>query len=57
MKEMLESTGHRIPQDLSLAYQGVNPRGQNSGIWQREDIITWVLIEPLIASLAAGARN
>lgn len=57
MKEMLESTGLRIPQDLSLAHQGVNPRGQNSGIWQREEIIARVLIESRIASVAPGARN
>ncbi len=57
MKELLESTGHRIPQDLSLAYQGVNPHGQNSGIWQREDIIASVLIESLIASVEQGRHG
>lgn len=54
MKELLESTGHRVPADLSLAYQGVNPHGQNSGIWQREDIIASAAIESVIASVEQG---
>lgn len=54
MKEMLEGLGHRIPGTLSLAYQGVNPHGSNSGIWQREDIIASVAIESVIASVEQG---
>lgn len=54
MKELLESTGRSVPGDLSLAYQGVNPHGQNSGIWQREDIIATVAIESVIASVEQG---
>ena len=45
---------HRVQAVIS---QGLNPRGQNSGIWQREDIIARVLIESRIASVAPGARN
>lgn len=54
MKELLESTGRRVPQDVSLAYQGVNPKGTNSGMWQREDIIATVAIESIIASVEQG---
>jgi DNA-binding LacI/PurR family transcriptional regulator len=51
MKELLESTGHRVPEDLSLAYQGVNPHGPNSGIWQREDLMAAALIETVVAGV------
>lgn len=54
MKELLEKAGRSVPGDLSLAYQGVNPHGQNSGIWQREDIIASVAIESVIASVEQG---
>ena len=54
IKELLESTGRRVPEDLSLAYQGVNPKGTNSGMWQREDIIATVAIESIIASVEQG---
>lgn len=54
MKELLESTGHQVPQDLGLAYQGVNPHGQNSGMWQREDLIASAAIEAVIASVEQG---
>ncbi len=54
MKELLESTGRKVPKNLGLAYQGVNPHGQNSGIWQREDIIARVTIESVIASVEQG---
>ncbi len=54
MKEMLEGIGRRIPGDLGLAYQGVNPHGSNSGIWQREDIIAGVIIDTLVASVEQG---
>lgn len=54
MKELLENTGRKVPQNLGLAYQGVNPHGQNSGIWQREDIIASVAIESVIASVEQG---
>ncbi|MBL9113934.1 MAG: LacI family DNA-binding transcriptional regulator [Verrucomicrobiaceae bacterium] len=54
MKELLESQGHRLPLDLSLAYQGINPHGTNSGIWQREDVIAEALIESVIASVEQG---
>lgn len=54
MKELLESTGRRVPDQLGLAYQGVNPHGNNSGIWQREDIIAAVIIETLVASVEQG---
>lgn len=57
MRELLESIGHRVPEDLSLAYQGVNPHGPNSGIWQREDIIATVIIESLIASVEQGRHG
>lgn len=51
MKELLESTGRRVPEDIGLAWQGVNPHHQNSGMWQREDIIATVILETLIASV------
>lgn len=54
MKELLESQGHRVPEDLSLAYQGVNPNGTNSGMWQREDLIAEAVIESVIASVEQG---
>lgn len=54
MKEMLENLGRRVPEDLSLAYQGVNPYGRNSGIWQREDLIAEAAIESVIASVEQG---
>jgi LacI family transcriptional regulator len=54
MKELLESTGHQVPKDLGLAYQGVNPHGQNSGMWQREDLIASAAIEAVIASVEQG---
>lgn len=54
MRELLGSLSHRVPEDLSLAYQGVNPHGGNSGIWQREDIIAAVAIESVIASVEQG---
>lgn len=54
MKELLERTGRKVPQNLGLAYQGVNPHGQNSGIWQREDIIATVAIETVIAGVEQG---
>ena len=54
MKELLESTGRRVPDDIGLTYQGVNPNGTNSGIWQREDIIARVIIESVIASVEQG---
>ncbi|MBL9156458.1 MAG: LacI family DNA-binding transcriptional regulator [Verrucomicrobiales bacterium] len=51
MKDLLESTGRRVPEDLSLAYQGVNPHGPNSGIWQREDLMAGALIETVVAAI------
>lgn len=52
--ELLESTGRRVPGDLGLAYQGVNPHGQNTGMWQREDLIARAAIESLIAGVEQG---
>jgi DNA-binding LacI/PurR family transcriptional regulator len=54
MKELLESTGRRVPEDIGLAWQGVNPNHQNSGMLQREDIVAATLIETLIASVEQG---
>jgi len=54
MKELLESTGRRVPEDIGLAWQGVNPHSSNSGMWQREDILAAVIIETLIASVEQG---
>jgi DNA-binding LacI/PurR family transcriptional regulator len=54
MKELLESTGRRVPEDIGLAWQGVNPNHQNSGMVQREDIVAATLIETLIASVEQG---
>lgn len=54
MKELLESTGRRVPEDIGLAWQGVNPKHQNSGMLQREDIVATTLIEILIASVEQG---
>lgn len=54
MKELLESTGRRVPEDIGLAWQAVNPNHQNSGMLQREDIIATTLIETLIASVEQG---
>ena len=54
MKELIESIGLRVPEDIGLAWQGVNPNNANSGIWQREDIIASVLVETLIASVEQG---
>ncbi len=54
IKEMLESTGRQVPQDLGLAYQGVNPHGPNTGMCQREDLIASVNVEAVIASVEQG---
>lgn len=54
MKELLESIGKRVPEDIGLAWQGVNPNHQNSGMLQREDIVAITLIETLIASVEQG---
>lgn len=54
MKELLESIGRRVPDDVGLTYQGVNPHGTNSGIWQREDLVARVIIESVIASVEQG---
>ena len=54
MKEMLESIGYRVPDDLGLAYQAINPHGPNTGVWQREDILAGVIIEALVASVEQG---
>lgn len=54
MKELLESTGRRVPEDIGLAWQGVNPNYTNSGMWQREDIVAGVIVETLVASVEQG---
>lgn len=54
MKELLESTGKRVPDDIGLAWQGVNPNFTNSGMWQREDIVAGVIVETLAASVEQG---
>ncbi|MDZ4289384.1 MAG: LacI family DNA-binding transcriptional regulator [Prosthecobacter sp.] len=54
MKELLESTGRRVPEDIGLAWQGVNPNHRNSGMLQREDIVATTLLETLIASVEQG---
>lgn len=54
MKELLESTGKCVPEDIGLTWQGVNPNHKNSGMWQREDIIASVIMETLIASVEQG---
>lgn len=57
MKELVESTGLRVPEDIGLAWQGVNPHHQNTGIWQREDIIAATLIETLAAAIEQGRKG
>lgn len=54
MKEFLTTTGFKVPEEIGLAWQGVNPLNPNSGMWQREDIIATVSIETLIASIEQG---
>lgn len=57
MKELLESTGKRVPGDIGLVWQGVNPNHTCSGMWQREDIIASVIMETLIASVEQGRKG
>ncbi len=57
MKELVESAGLRVPQDIGLAWQGVNPHHQNTGIWQREDIIAATLVETLAAAIEQGRKG
>lgn len=54
MKELLEAAGRRVPENLGLAWQGVNPHNPNSGMWQREDIMAVVIVESVIASVEQG---
>lgn len=57
MTELLEAAGRRVPEDVGLAWQGVNPNHPNSGMWQREDIMAAVLVETVIASVEQGRKG
>lgn len=54
MKELLIEAGRKVPDEIGLAWQGVNPHNPNSGMWQREDIIATVTVETVIASVEQG---
>jgi DNA-binding LacI/PurR family transcriptional regulator len=54
VKELVESLGYRVPQDISLAFHGVGPTSKFSGIFQRENQLAALAIETVINSLELG---
>ena len=54
MRKLLENGGYRLPRDLGLAFPGVNPKDDWSGVDQRDHLIVSTAIETLVASVEQG---
>lgn len=54
MRELLETCGYRLPDDIGLAFPAVNPNDDWSGVDQRDRLIAYGVVETLVASVEQG---
>ncbi|MBI5396452.1 MAG: LacI family DNA-binding transcriptional regulator [Verrucomicrobia bacterium] len=55
MRDLLAKTlGYRLPKDLGLAAPGVDPKGDWSGVNQRDNLITKTVVETLATAVERG---
>lgn len=54
MRKLLETCGYRLPKDIGLAFPGVNPRDDWSGVDQRDELIARTAVETLTVSVEQG---